>query len=91
MLPSTAWRYRAHQQLWQKDLNGLEHDFPGYSALWSEVLNSPVDVQLAMFRQASAQPCADDVKTGFRAFAADLFARELVSMAEYVSIFGGTA
>lgn len=64
---------------------------PGYSALWSEVLNSPVDVQLAMFRQASAQPCADDVKTGFRAFAADLFARELVSMAEYVSIFGGTA
>ena len=47
---------------------------PGNSPLWSEVLNSPADVQLAMFRQASAQPCADDVKTGFRAFAADLFA-----------------
>lgn len=64
---------------------------PEKSLLWSEVLKRPVDVQLAMFRQASAQPCADDVKTGFRAFAADLFARKLVSMAEYVSIFGGTA
>lgn len=63
----------------------------GNSLPWSEVLNRPVDVQLAMFRQASAQPCADDVKTGFRAFAADLFARGLVSMTEYVSIFGGTA
>lgn len=63
----------------------------GNSPLWSEVLNSPADVQLAMFRQASAQPCADDVKTGFRAFAADLFARDLISMTEYVSIFGGTA
>jgi hypothetical protein len=61
------------------------------SALWSDVLKSPVDVQLAMFRQASAQPRANDVKTGFRAFAAELFARDLISMTEYVSIFGGTA
>lgn len=63
---------------------------PGKSLPWSEVLTRPVDVQLTMFRQASAQPCADDVKTGFRAFSADLFARGLISMAEYVSIFGGT-
>lgn len=64
---------------------------PGKSLPWSEVLKRPVDVQLAMFRQACLQPCADDVASGFRAFSADLFARELVSMAEYVSIFGGTA
>ena len=63
---------------------------PGKSLPWSEVLTRPVDVQLTMFRQDSAQPCADDVKTGFRAFSADLFARGLISMAEYVSIFGGT-
>lgn len=44
-----------------------------------------------MFRQASAQSSADDVKTGFRAFAAELFARDLISMYEYVSIFGGNA
>ena len=62
----------------------------GKSLPWSEVLTRPVDVQLTMFRQDSAQPCADDVKTGFRAFSADLFARGLISMAEYVSIFGGT-
>lgn len=64
---------------------------PGKSLHWSEVLERPVDFQLAMFRQASSQPSADDVKTGFRAFAADLFARGVISMAEYVSIFGGTA
>ena len=44
-----------------------------------------------MFRQASAQSRANDVRTGFRAFAAELFARDLISMTEYVSIFGGTA
>ncbi len=65
--------------------------FPGNSPLWFEVLKSPVNVQLAMFREASAQPRADDVKTGFRTFAAELFARDLISMTEYVSIFGGTA
>lgn len=69
-------------------MNIISH---GYSALWSEILNSPADVQLAMFRQASAQPCADDVKTGFRAFAADLLARDLISMTDYVEILGGRA
>lgn len=61
------------------------------SQQWLEVLKSPVDIQLAMFRQCSAQPRANDVKTGFRAFAAELLARDLISMTEYVSIFGGTA
>jgi hypothetical protein len=59
--------------------------------LWSEVFEKTVDDQLLAFHKASAQPCADDVKTGFRAFAADLFKRDLISMAEYVSILGGCA
>lgn len=58
---------------------------------WSEALKAPVDVQLAMFRQAAARIHADDVKSGFRAFAADLLARDLVSMADYVAILGGSA
>lgn len=59
--------------------------------LWSEVLQRTVEDQLSFFHSASGQPCADDVKAGFRAFAADLFKRGLVSMDEYISIFGGCA
>jgi hypothetical protein len=59
--------------------------------LWSEVLKEPVDFQLSMFRQATARIHADHVKSGFRAFAADLFARDRVSMADYVAILGGNA
>lgn len=58
---------------------------------WAEVLLAPDDVQLTLFRQAAAHPCGKDVKTGFRAFAADLFARGLIDMSEYVTILGGTA
>lgn len=58
---------------------------------WADVLQAPDDVQLALFRQAVARPCSDDVTTGFRAFAADLLARNLIDMGEYVSILGGTA
>lgn len=58
---------------------------------WPEVLKAPADVQLAMFRQAAARIHADDVKSGFRAFAADLLARDLVSMTDYVAILGGNA
>lgn len=61
------------------------------SLSWSEALKAPADVQLAMFRQAAKQALADDVPSGFRAFAANLFARNLISMAEYVSIFRGNA
>jgi hypothetical protein len=58
---------------------------------WSEMLEVPVDFQLAAFRQAIAHIQADHVRSGFRAFAADLFARDLISMADYVSILGGHA
>ena len=58
---------------------------------WSEVLKTPVDFQLNMFRQTTAHVHADHVKSGFRVFAADLFARDLVSMADYVGILGGNA
>lgn len=58
---------------------------------WPEVLKMPVDFQLAIFREASARIQADQVKSGFRAFAADLFARDLVSMTDYVAILGGHA
>lgn len=58
---------------------------------WAEVLLAPDDVQLTLFRQAAAHPCVKDVKTGFRAFAADLLVRGLIDMSEYVTILGGTA
>lgn len=58
---------------------------------WSEAIKEPVSLQLAMFNQATNLACADDVSSGFRAFAADLFSRELISVADYVSIFGGNA
>lgn len=56
---------------------------------WSEVLKAAEDVQVSMFHQAAAQICADDVMSGFRAFATDLLARDLISMTEYVGILGG--
>lgn len=64
---------------------------PDNSPPWSEVLKAPVDIQLARFHQAVARIHADDVTSGFRAFAADLLARELISMAEYIAVFGGNA
>ena len=58
---------------------------------WSEILQAPENIQLALFHQAAASFCRDDVKSGFRAFAADLLARDLIGMDEYVTILGGTA
>lgn len=58
---------------------------------WSEVIKEPVSLQLAMFNQATNLVCADNVSSGFRAFAADLFSRELISITDYVSIFGGNS
>lgn len=58
---------------------------------WPEVIKEPVSFQLAMFSKATALIRTDDVKSGLRAFAADLFARGLVSMADYVAILGGNA
>ncbi len=53
---------------------------------WSEILQAPENIQLALFHQAAASFCRDDVKSGFRAFAADLLARDLIGMDEYVTI-----
>lgn len=61
------------------------------SSQWLELLNSPVDNQLAMFREALVECRARDVKNGFREYAAELFARDLITMTEYVSVFGGIA
>ncbi|WP_043531994.1 hypothetical protein [Litchfieldella xinjiangensis] len=58
---------------------------------WSETVKAPANVQLAGYHQALAQPRPEDVKLGLRAFAADLLARNLISMPEYVSVFGGSA
>lgn len=58
---------------------------------WSEMTKEPIDVQLAKFRQVSSYTRPEDVKMGFRAFAADLLAGNQISMSEYVSVFGGNA
>lgn len=58
---------------------------------WSETVKAPIDVQLAGFHQALAQTRPEDVKIGFRSFAADLLARNLINMSQYVSVFGGSA
>lgn len=58
---------------------------------FSEALKMPIEFQLAMFRQALVRVHSGHVKFGFRAFAADLFARDLISMADYVAILGGHA
>ena len=64
---------------------------PESSIPWSDVLKMPVDFQIGVFREAAACIQADHVKSGFRAFAVNLFARDLVSMADYVAILGGNA
>ncbi|MFN3732080.1 hypothetical protein [Comamonas testosteroni] len=58
---------------------------------WTEMLQASDDIQLALFRQAAARPCSSDVQAGLRAFAADLLARGLIDMDEYVTVLGGTA
>jgi len=58
---------------------------------WSDVLHASEEVQISFFRQALVRPSGDDVKTGLRAFAADLLRRGLIDMSEYVTILGGTA
>lgn len=61
------------------------------SSHWSETAKAPLDLQLARFHQAASHMRPEDVKMGFRAFAADLLACNQISMHEYVSIFGGHA
>ncbi len=64
---------------------------PDNAMPWTEVLKEPVDSQLSMFRQATARIHVDHVKAGLRAFAADLFTRDLISIADYVATLGGNA
>ncbi len=61
------------------------------SIAWSTLYSEPVLTQLAEFQRARAELHPQDVKSGFRTFAADLLARELIDMSDYVAILGGTA
>jgi hypothetical protein len=58
---------------------------------WREIASAPVETQLDQFEQALASTRFEDAKRGFRAFAADLLARGLISMPRYVSVLGGHA
>lgn len=58
---------------------------------WHEIASAPVETQLDQFEQALAPIRPEDVKQGFRAFAADLLSRGLISMPRYVAVFGGHA
>lgn len=64
---------------------------PSVGRSWSEMQWVSDDVKLDLFRQALACPRSGDVATGYRAFAADLLARGLIGMDDYVAILGGTA
>ena len=58
---------------------------------WSESANASADIQLQAFEHALVRLCPEHVKLGFRGFAAELLSRELISMPQYVSVFGGHA
>ena len=49
---------------------------------WSDMLQVPDDIQLSLFRQTAARASGEDMKAGFRPFAADLLARGLIGMGE---------
>lgn len=58
---------------------------------WSYILEEPIDFQLSVFRRAHSQYHEDHLKNGIRGFAADLFSRNLISVTDYVTLFGGNA
>ncbi|WP_369070851.1 hypothetical protein [Burkholderia gladioli] len=58
---------------------------------WIEIRRSPDKSQLRYFLDALRHARHEDVKGGFRGFAADLLGRGLISMHQYVSVFGGQA
>lgn len=58
---------------------------------WNLLATAPKGEQLARFRQALAQPQAEDVNGGLRAFAGGLLAQGLIDMNSYVSVLGGHA
>ncbi|MCU8040404.1 phosphoribosyltransferase family protein [Shewanella xiamenensis] len=58
---------------------------------WKELLDEVVPIQLSAFHAAKKNIHPEQVKAGFRAFAANLLKRDLISMADYVAVFGGHA
>ncbi|MCI0151306.1 MULTISPECIES: hypothetical protein [Paraburkholderia] len=58
---------------------------------WMEIRRSPDKSKLDHFQDALSPGRHEDVKGGFRSFAAELLERGLISMRLYVSVFGGEA
>lgn len=58
---------------------------------WATLASAPVDEKLARFRASVAQPRAEDVSGGLRAFASGLLAQDLIDMDSYVAVLGGHA
>lgn len=58
---------------------------------WKLLATTPAGEQLARFRQALAQPQAEDVNGGLRAFAGGLMTQGLIDMDSYVAVLGGHA
>lgn len=58
---------------------------------WKLLATAPAGEQLARFRQALAQPQAEDVNGGLRAFAGGLLTQGLIDMDSYVAVLGGHA
>jgi hypothetical protein len=58
---------------------------------WCALLNELASVQLSAFHAAQKHIHPQQVKTGFRAFSASLLNRDLITMADYVTVFGGHA
>lgn len=56
-----------------------------------EIRRSPDKCKLEHFHNALIDSCNEDVNGGFRIFSAELLDRGLISMQQYVSVFGGEA
>lgn len=58
---------------------------------WIEIRHNSDESKLEHFQNAISAGCYEDVNGGFRIFAADLLKRGLISMQQYVTVFGGEA
>ena len=61
------------------------------SACWGDAQSIPLEDQVINFNRVLAANDYRDVKNGFRSFAAQLLDRQQITMAQYVSVFGGNA
>jgi hypothetical protein len=61
------------------------------SVIWHNIFKEKDEIQLSMFHLSRSKSYADHMKYGFRSFAADLFSRDLISIADYVTILGGNS